>query len=152
MELSTQEKLLFHKLKREIKHLKGLDVIDFVTEKPSPIKWYNGELNSINNDIPVINEFTLDVDIKVIAECIEKQTIGEKEFVVAFEVGYLIFKINSFLSFLKSLYLMTKSRDITLFFYNQSKVVEVFSAEYEIEVKAYYPFFPDALRTNSSGG
>ena len=63
---------------------------------------------------------------------------GVRHFIIIFGgflPVYVSFKIESFYDFLKSFYSELHTKDITLFFLNEEKVLDIFLSEYELEVR-----------------
>ena len=133
-----KEKLSILKVEKFMKKVEGISNIQIVIEKPEEINWYSGELNHLDSDIPCLHRFPLDVNIQYLVDCIEKEVVNKHWFIISFFEFvpiYVLFYVGSFCAFLNSYYKETNSKDLTLFFYDENKILDIFLAEHEIEVR-----------------
>lgn len=133
-----KERLSVLKIEKLMGNIKGISSVLLFLEKPKEISWYSGQLNHLDNNIPRICHLSSDVDIKHLAKIIESQVGNERCFIMMFfefVPVYVSFCVSSFYEFLNSFYIELNTKDITLFFLNEEKVLDIFLDEYELEVK-----------------
>ena len=114
-----KKKLSLLKVKRRIKSLKGIKDVHFLTDKPKEIAWYAGELNPIDSPIPCL--------------------VGNSSrFILVFwefSPIYVLFQMESLDDFLPSYSTEFSTKDLTLFFQDQEKVLDLHLAEDKVEVR-----------------
>ena len=133
-----KKKLSVLKIEKLVSNIKGINDVLLFTDKPAVINWYSGQLDHLDNDIPCICRFSSNIDIKYLSEYIEMLAGGVRHFIIIFWdflPVYVSLKIESFYDFLKSFYSELHTKDITLFFLNEEKVLDIFLSEYELEVR-----------------
>ncbi|MDP8162960.1 hypothetical protein QJU89_07675 [Pasteurella skyensis] len=139
MNKTLQQKLYLLKIKRQISEIKGIDIQEIVYQKPEILQWFDGELrnefNKIERNIPVIAEISYLEEKNTIAKKLQEIVYPQTTFILDFYDLYLIFSITSFSAFLNSLYDIYSSRDVTLFFSDQPKLVDVHLAEHFFEFR-----------------
>lgn len=136
----VKKKLSLLKVERRIKGLKGIKNVSLLIDKPKEIAWYAGELNLIDNQIPCSYRFPVDVDTKELALAIEMLVGQASHFIIVLweqSPIYVFFQLESWEDFLSSFYTEFTSRDMSLFFQDKEKILDVFLEEYEIEVKIF---------------
>ncbi len=139
MNKTLQQKLYLLKTKQQISEIKGIDIQEIVYQKPEILQWFDGELrnefNKIERNIPVIAEISYLEEKNTIAKKLQEIVYPQTTFILDFYDLYLIFSITSFSAFLNSLYDIYSSRDVTLFFSDQPKLVDIHLAEHFFEFR-----------------
>ena len=133
-----KKKLSLLKVEKRIKSLKGIKDVHFLTTKPKEIAWYAGELNPIDSPIPCLYEFPVDLVTKDLIVSIQSLVGNRRQFIMVlweFAPIYILFQIESWDEFLSSYYSEFSTRDLTLFFRGQEKVLDVYLAEDKVEVR-----------------
>ena len=133
-----KKKLSLLKVKRRIKSLKGIKDVHFLTDKPKEIAWYAGELNPIDSPIPCLYEFPIDLTTKDLSRSIQSLVGNSSRFILVFWeflLVYVLFQMESLDDFLSSYSTEFSTRDLTLFFQNQEKVLDFHLAEDKVEVR-----------------
>ena len=134
------KKLSLLKVKRRINRMKGIKDVYFLTTKPKEIAWYAGELNPIENPIPCTDQFSADVAIKDLSASIQSLVGNRRHFIIVlweFSQVYVLFQMESLGDFLASYSSEFSTRDLTLFFRNEEKVVDLFLDEDKLEVRVF---------------
>ena len=133
-----KKKLSLLKVKRRIKSLKGIKDVHFLTDKPKEIAWYAGELNSIDSPIPCLYEFSANLTTKDLSRSIQSLVDNSSQFILVFwefSPIYVLFQMESLDEFLPSYSTEFSTRDLTLFFQDQEKVLDLHLAEDKVEVR-----------------
>ena len=127
----VKKKLSLLKVERRIKSLKGIKDVHFLTTKPREIAWYAGELNPIDSPIPCLYEFSIDLTTKDLCRSIQSLVGNSSRFILV----YVLFQMESLDEFLSSYFTEFSTRDLTLFFQDQEKVLDLHLAEDKGEVR-----------------
>ena len=133
-----KKKLSLLKVKRRINQLKGIKDVHFLTDKPKEIAWYAGELNPIDSPIPCLYEFSIDLTTKDLSKSIQSLVGKRRQFILVlweFSPVYVLFQMESLDEFLSSYFTEFSTRDLTLFFQDQKKVLDFHLAEDKVEVR-----------------
>ena len=133
-----KKKLSLLKVERRIKNLKGIKDVHFLTDKPKEIAWYAGELNPIDSPIPCLYEFSIDLTTKDLCRSIQSLVGNSSRFILVFwefSPVYVLFQMESLDEFLHSYSTEFSTRDLTLFFQDQEKVLDLHLAEDKVEVR-----------------
>lgn len=134
----VKKKLSLLKVERRIKSLKGIKDVHFLTEKPKEIAWYAGELNPIDSLIPCLYEFSTNLTTKDLSRSIQSLVGNRRQFILVFwefSPVYVLFQMESLDNFLSSYSTEFSTRDLTLFFRDQEKVLDLHLAEDKVEVR-----------------
>lgn len=134
----VKKKLSLLKVERRIKNLKGIKDVHFLTDKPKEIAWYAGELNPIDSPIPCLYEFPVDLATKDLSRSIQSLVDNRSQFILVlweFSPIYVLFQMESLDDFLPSYFSEFFTRDLTLFFQDQEKVLDLHLAEDKVEVR-----------------
>ena len=132
-----KKKLSLLRVKRRINQLKGIKDVYFLTDKPKEIAWYAGELNPIDSPLPCLYEFPVS---RTTQELSRSQSLvgNSRQFILVFwefSPVYVLFQMESLDEFLPSYSTEFSTRDLTLFFQDQEKVVDLHLAEDKVEVR-----------------
>ena len=133
-----KKKLSLLKVERRIKNLKGIKDVHFLTNKPKEIAWYAGELNPIDSPIPCLYEFSVNLTTKNLSKSIQSLVGNSSQFILVFwefSPVFVLFQIESMDDFLSSYFTEFSTRDLTLFFQDQEKVLDLHLAEDKVEVR-----------------
>ena len=133
-----KKRLSILKVKRRIKSLKGIKDVHFLTTKPREIAWYAGELNPIDSLIPCLYEFSANLTTKDLSRSIQSLVGNSSRFILVFwefSPVYILFQMESLDEFLPSYSTEFSTRDLTLFFQDQEKVLDLHLAEDKVEVR-----------------
>ena len=134
----VKKKLSLLKVERRIKGLKGIKDVHFLTTKPREIAWYAGELNPIDSPIPCLYEFSSNLTTKDLSRPIQSLVSNSRQFILVFwefSPIYVLFQMESLDDFLPSYFSEFSTRDLTLFFQDQEKVLDLHLAEDKVEVR-----------------
>ena len=134
----VKKKLSLLKVKRRINQLKGIKDVHFLIDKPKEIDWYAGELNPIDSPIPCLYEFSIDLTTKDLSRLIQSLVGNSRQFILVFwefSPIYVLFQMESLDEFLPSYFSEISTRDLTLFFKDQEKVLDLHLAEDKVEVR-----------------
>ena len=134
----VKKKLSLLKVERRIKGLKGIKNVSLLIDKPKEIAWYAGELNPINSPIPCLYEFPVDLATKDLSRSIQSLVDNSSQFILVlweFLPVYVLFQMESLDDFLPSYFTEFSTRDLTLFFQDQEKVLDLHLAEDKVEVR-----------------
>ena len=135
----VKKKLSLLKVERRIKGLKGIKNVSLLIDKPKEIAWYAGELNPIDSPIPCLYEFPVDLATKDLSRSIQSLVDNSSQFILVlweFLPVYVLFQMESLDDFLPSYFTEFSTRDLTLFFQDQEKVLDLHLAEDKVEVRA----------------
>lgn len=133
-----KKKLSLLKVERRIKSLKGIKDVRFLTTKPREIAWYAGELIPIDSPILCLYEFSIDLTTKDLSRSIQSLVGNRRQFILVlweFSPVYVLFQMESLDKFLSSYSTEFSTRDLTLFFQDQEKVLDLHLAEDKVEVR-----------------
>ena len=133
-----KKKLSLLKVKRRINQLKGIKDVHFLTDKPKEIAWYAGELNPIDSPIPCLDKVPVDLATKELSRPIQSLVSNSSRFILVFwefSPVYVLFQMESLDEFLSSYFTEFSTRDLTLFFQDQKKVLDFHLAEDKVEVR-----------------
>ena len=133
-----KKKLSLLKVKRRINQLKGIKDVHFLTDKPKEIAWYAGELNPIASPIPCLDKVPVDLATKELSRPIQSLVSNSSRFILVFwefSPVYVLFQMESLDEFLSSYFTEFSTRDLTLFFQDQKKVLDFHLAEDKVEVR-----------------
>ena len=132
-----KKKLSLLRVKRRINQLKGIKDIHFLTDKPKEIIWYAGELNPIDSPLPCLYEFPVSHTTQELSR--SQSLVGNsRQFILVFwefSPVYVLFQMESLDEFLPSYSTEFSTRDMTLFFRDQEKVLDLHLAEDKVEVR-----------------
>lgn len=133
-----KKKISLLKVKRQINRLKGIKDVYFLTTKPKEIDWYAGELNPIKNTIPCTEQFSTDASSKDISESIQNLGGNKIHFIIVlweFSPVYVLFQIESLNDFYPSYSSEFSTKELTLFFRDEEKVLDLFLDEDKLAVR-----------------
>ena len=133
-----KKKLSLLKVERRIKNLKGIKDVHFLTTKPKEGALYAGELNPIDSPLPCLYEFPVDLATKDLSRSIQSLVDNRSQFILVlweFSPIYVLFQMESLDDFLPSYFSEFSTRDLTLFFKDQEKVLDLHLAEDKVEVR-----------------
>ena len=133
-----KKKLSLLKVKKRINQLKGIKDVHFLTDKPKEISWYAGELNPIDSPLPCLYEFPLAHTTQDLSRPIQCLVGNSSRFILVFwefSPVYVLFQMESLDEFLPSYSTEFSTRDMTLFFRDQEKVLDLHLAEDKVEVR-----------------
>ena len=132
-----KKKLSLLRVKRRINQLKGIKDIHFLTDKPKEIIWYAGELNPIDSPLPCLYEFPVSHTTQELSR--SQSLVGNsRQFILVFwefSPVYVLFQMESLDDFLPSYFTEFSIKDLTLFFQDQEKVLDLHLAEDKVEVR-----------------
>mgnify|MGYP000919997854 CR=1 FL=1 len=134
----VKKKLSLLKVERRIKGLKGIMNVSLLIDKPKEIAWYAGELNPIDSPLPCLYEFPVDLATKYLSRSIQSLVDNRTQFILVlweFSPIYVFFQLESLDEFLPSYFTEFSTRDLTLFFQDQEKVLDLHLAEDKVEVR-----------------
>lgn len=118
--------------------MKGIKDVRFLTTKPREIAWYAGELNPIDSPIPCLYEFSANLTTKDLSRSIQSLVGNRRQFILVlweFLLVYVLFQMESLDNLLSSYFTEFSTRDLTLFFQEQEKVLDLHLAEDKVEVR-----------------
>ena len=133
-----KKKLSLLKVKRKINQLKGIKDVHFLTDKPKEIAWYAGELNPIDSPLPCLYEFPVAHTTQDLSRSIQSLVGNSRQFILVFwdfSPVYVSFQMESLDDFLPSYFTEFSTKDLTLFFQDQEKVLDLHLAEDKVEVR-----------------
>ena len=133
-----KKRLSLLKVEKRIKSLKGIKDVHFLTDKPKEIAWYAGELNPIDSPLPCLYEFPLAHTTQDLSRSIQSLVGNSSRFILVFWEFlpvYVLFQMESLVEFLPSYSTEFSTRDLTLFFQDQEKVLDLHLAEDKVEVR-----------------
>ena len=133
-----KKRLSLLKVEKRINQLKGIKDVHFLTDKPKEIAWYAGELNPIDSPLPCFNEFPLAHTTQDLSSLIQSLVGNSRQFILVFwefSPIYVLFQMESLDEFLPSYFSEISTRDLTLFFKDQEKVLDLHLAEDKVEVR-----------------
>lgn len=135
---NLKKNLSLLKVKKRINQLKGIKDVHFLTDKPKEIDWYAGELNPIDSPIPCLYEFPVAHATQDLSRLIQSLVGNSRQFILVFwefSPVYVLFQMESLDEFLPSYFSEFSTKDLTLFFQDQEKVLDLHLAEYKVEVR-----------------
>ena len=133
-----KKRLSLLKVEKRINQLKGMKDVRFLTDKPKEIDWYAGELNPIDSPLPCLYEFSIDLTTQDLSRLIQSLVGNSRQFILVFwefSPIYVLFQMESLDEFLPSYFSEFSTRDLTLFFKDQEKVLDLHLAEDKVEVR-----------------
>ena len=133
-----KKRLSLLKVEKRINQLKGIKDVYFLTDKPKEIAWYAGELNPIDSPIPCLYEFPIELTTKDLSRSIQSLVGNSSQFILVFwefSPVYVLFQMESLDNFLPSYFTEFSTKDLTLFFRNHAKVLDLHLAEDKVEVR-----------------
>ena len=133
-----KKRLSLLKVEKRINQLKGMKDVRFLTDKPKEIDWYAGELNPIDSPLPCLYEFSIDLTTQDLSRLIQSLVGNSSQFILVFwefSPIYVLFQMESLDEFLPSYFSEFSTRDLTLFFKDQEKVLDFHLAEDKVEVR-----------------
>ena len=133
-----KKRLSLLKVEKRINQLRGVKDVHFLTDKPKEIDWYAGELNPIDSPISCLYEFSIDLTTKDLSRSIQSLVGNSSRFILVFwefSPVYVLFQMESLDDFLPSYSTEFSTRDLTLFFQDQEKVLDLHLAEDKVEVR-----------------
>ena len=133
-----KKRLSLLKVEKRINQLKGIKDVHFLTDKPKEIDWYAGELNPIDSPLPCLYEFPVTLETKDLSRPIQSLVGNSSQFILVFwkfSPIYVLFQMDSLDEFLPSYFSEFSTRDLTLFFKDQEKVLDLHLAEDKVEVR-----------------
>lgn len=133
-----KKRLSLLKVEKRIKGLKGIKDVHFLTDKPKEIDWYAGELNPIDSPLPCLYEFSANLTTKDLSKSIQSLVDNRNQFILVlweFSPIYVFFQLEVLDEFLPSYFTEFSTRDLTLFFQDQEKVLDLHLAEDKVEVR-----------------
>ena len=133
-----KKRLSLLKVEKRINQLKGIKDVHFLTDKPKEIAWYAGELNPIDSPLPCLYEFSIDLTTQDLSRLIQSLVGNSRQFILVFwefSPIYVLFQMESLDEFLPSYFSGISTRDLTLFFKDQEKVLDLHLAEDKVEVR-----------------
>ena len=133
-----KKRLSLLKVEKRINQLKGIKDVHFLTDKPKEIAWYAGELNPIDSPLPCFNEFPLAHTTQDLSSLIQSLVGNSSRFILVFwefSPVYVLFQMESLDDFLPSYFTEFSTKDLTLFFRDQEKVLDLHLAEDKVEVR-----------------
>ena len=133
-----KKRLSLLKVEKRINQLKGIKDVHFLTDKPKEIAWYAGELNPIDSPIPCLYEFPLAHTTQDLSSLIQSLVGNSRQFILVFWEFlpiYVLFQMESLDDFLPSYFTEFSTKDLTLFFRDQEKVLDLHLAEDKVEVR-----------------
>ena len=133
-----KKRLSLLKVEKRINQLKGIKDVHFLTDKPKEIAWYAGELNPIDSPIPCLYEFPIDLTTRDLSRSIQSLVGNSSRFILVFwefSPVYVLFQMESLDEFLPSYFTEFSTKDLTLFFRNHEKVLDLHLAEDKVEVR-----------------
>ena len=133
-----KKRLSLLKVEKRINQLKGIKDVHLLTDKPKEIAWYAGELNPIDSPLPCFNEFPLAHTTQDLSSLIQSLVGNSSRFILVFwefSPVYVLFQMESLDDFLPSYSTEFSTRDLTLFFQDQEKVLDLHLAEDKLEVR-----------------
>ena len=133
-----KKRLSLLKVEKRINQLKGIKDVNFLTDKPKEIDWYAGELNPIDSPLPCLYEFPVAHTTQDLSRSIQSLVGNGSRFILVFwefSPVYVLFQMESLDDFLPSYSTEFSTRDLTLFFQDQEKVLDLHLAEDKVEVR-----------------
>ena len=133
-----KKRLSLLKVEKRINQLRGVKDVHFLTDKPKEIDWYAGELNPIDSPISCLYEFSIDLTTKDLSRSIQSLVGNSSRFILVFwefSPVYVLFQMESLDDFLPSYFTEFSTKDLTLFFQDQEKVLDLHLAEDKVEVR-----------------
>lgn len=123
-----------------IEKLKGIEVVSLSLDMPEEIHWYSGELNNLNFDNKPLYRLPSDISIAELSNLLLEVIDLKEEFILVISVenpAYLSFKINDLTGFLASYTQENSSKDVTLFYKKEKKLIDIFLGEHDLEISIF---------------
>ena len=133
-----KKRLSLLKVEKRINQLKGIKDVHFLTDKPKEIDWYAGELNPIDSPLPCLYEVPVAHTTQDLSRSIQSLVGNSSQFILViweFSPVYVLFQMESLEDFLPSYFSEFSTKDLTLFFRNHEKVLDLHLAEDKVEVR-----------------
>ena len=133
-----KKRLSLLKVEKRINQLKGIKDVHFLTDKPIEIDWYAGELNPIDSPLPCLYEVPVAHTTQDLSRSIQSLVGNSSRFILVFwefSPVYILFQMESLDDFLPSYFTEFSTKDLTLFFRNHEKVLDLHLAEDKVEVR-----------------
>lgn len=133
-----KKRLSLLKVEKRINQLKGIKDVHFLTDKPKDIDWYAGELNPIDSPLPCLYEVPVAHTTQDLSSLIQSLVGNSRQFILVFWEFlpiYVLFQMESLDDFLPSYFSEFSTKDLTLFFRDQEKVLDLHLAEDKVEVR-----------------
>lgn len=133
-----KKRLSLLKVEKRINQLKGIKDVHFLTDKPIEIDWYAGELNPIDSPLPCLYEVPVAHTTQDLSRSIQSLVGNSSRFILVFwefSPVYVLFQMESLDDFLPSYFTEFSTKDLTLFFRNHEKVLDLHLAEDKVEVR-----------------
>ena len=133
-----KKRLSLLKVEKRINQLKGIKDVHFLTDKPKEIDWYAGELNPIASPLPCLYEVPVAHTTQDLSRSIQSLVGNSSRFILVFwefSPVYVLFQMESLDDFLPSYFSEFSTKDLTLFFRNHEKVLDLHLAEDKVEVR-----------------
>ena len=133
-----KKRLSLLKVEKRINQLKGIKDVHFLTDKPIEIDWYAGELNPIDSPLPCLYEVPVAHTTQDLSRLIQSLVGNSSRFILVFwefSPIYVLFQMESLDDFLPSYFTEFSTKDLTLFFRNHEKVLDLHLAEDKVEVR-----------------
>jgi len=133
-----KKRLSLLKVEKRINQLKGIKDVHFLTDKPKDIDWYAGELNPIDSPLPCLYEVPVAHTTQDLSSLIQSLVGNSRQFILVFWEFlpiYVLFQMESLDDFLPSYFTEFSTKDLTLFFRDQEKVLDLHLAEDKVEVR-----------------
>ena len=133
-----KKRLSLLKVEKRINQLKGIKDVHFLTDKPIEIDWYAGELNPIDSPLPCLYEVPVAHTTQDLSRSIQSLVGNSSRFILVFwefSPIYVLFQMESLDDFLPSYFTEFSTKDLTLFFRNHEKVLDLHLAEDKVEVR-----------------
>ncbi|WP_247923074.1 hypothetical protein [Streptococcus parasanguinis] len=133
-----KKRLSLLKVEKRINQLKGIKDVHFLTDKPKEIDWYAGELNPIDSPLPCLYEVPVAHTTQDLSRSIQSLVGNSSRFILVFwefSPVYVLFQMESLDDFLPSYFSEFSTKDLTLFFRNHEKVLDLHLAEDKVEVR-----------------
>lgn len=126
--------------KTHINKLKGIQIISLSMNKPKDIQWYSNELNGLDFNKDSLCKLPYNIDVKEISNILSDIIDINEEFILIIYTIlpiYLLFKITNLVDFLTSYFEENNSRDITIFFSKEKKLIDIFLNEEDLEITVF---------------
>lgn len=137
---TLKNKLSLLNATKYIEKLKGIDVVSVSLDMPEEIHWYSDELNSLNFDKKPLYRLPSDISIAELSNVLLETIDLKEEFILVIPVEnpvYLSFKINDFMDFWRSYTQENNSKDVTLFYKKEKKLIDIFLGEHDLKIRIF---------------
>lgn len=123
-----------------IEKLRGIGVVSLSLDMPEEIHWYSGELNNLDFYNKPLYRLPSDISIAKLSNLLLKVIDLKEDFILVIAVEnpvYLSFKINDLIDFLASYTQENNSKDVTLFYKKEKKLIDIFLGEHDLEIRIF---------------